>query len=461
MAALNDPVSASPYIFGGNTRAAYAAMLKIWYAKRWDDHVHEATFIMQKLAKRGDRMGGSSVISAVVTGFPQSGGITSRENRGLPSSRNSTHINPQLVSRDFYIRLAWSGQVERSAAAGDKASFAKPRLLDIQLARKQADINMCRKVYLGYADILGGVSAYDGGTDIATLHGRNARTSAGEAYWYAGRHYMRVNQSVGFANTPLGAPTYDIEGGATGVVNEHYISAIGGTTAAPTITILPAAPSVDPAAGDLVLPFHNRAVSGYSSAADDITLFSSFNGIGNICTDESIYAALYGLSKTTSGNESLKGFFMHNSGTVRAYREREFALMIDRIRDEGTGDEADIGVMHASTRREVVAEHDGDRRYAPVQTESGFAQLVAFVGEKGIPLMSDWMCQPAMVVALNTRRWSWIEQSPMGPLGAERWVANFDQNEMIWHKSGNIECQDPFNNGIYDDIDIDVFALNS
>lgn len=465
---LNDP---TPYSgqFAGNTRAAYAAMLKIWYAKRWDDHVHEATFIMKKLATRGDRMGGLKSVTAVTTGFPQSGGITGRENRGLPTPRQGTYINPELLSRDFYLRLAWSGQLERSAAAGDKAAFAKPRMLDIQNARKQADINMCRKVYLGYADVLGGVSAYDSTTRVVTLYPRNSRTSSGEAYWYAGRFYTRINQSIGWCAAALGNPDWDIEGGSTGVVDEVYVTAVGGTTAAPTITINQddsdnSGGVTDPAADDVIVPFHNRyynSVDPYGTATTDITYFSSFNGIGNICTDESIYAALYGLSKTASGNESLKGVYQHNSGTVRAYREREFQILTDRIRDEGVGKEIDVGVMHASTRREVVAEHDGDRRYAPVQTESGFAQLVAFVGDKGIPLMSDWICQPAMVIALSTDTWSWVEQSPMGPIGTERWVAGFDQSEMIWHKSGNIECQDPFNQGIYDDIDIDVYALNS
>lgn len=459
---LNDP---TPYSgqFNGNTRAAFAAMLKIWYAKRWDDHVHEATYIMQKLAKRGDRMGGLKVQTAVVTEFPQSGGVTSRENRGIATPRGGSYINPEIIARDFYLRLAWSGQVQRAAAAGDRAAFAKPRMLDIQNARKQADINMCRKLYLGYADILGGVVSYNDGTDTATLYSRNARTSAGEAYWYAGRFYCRRQQSVGWAATPLGAPDWDIEGGATGVVDEAYISAVGGTTAAPTITLAgtDAGSVTDPAAEDVIVPFHNRAVSGYSAATTDITFFSGFNGIGNICTDDSIYSALYGLDKTASGNESLKGVYSANGGTTRTYREREFSLLVDRIRDEGIGEEIDTAIMHASTRREVVAEHDGDRRYAPVQSESGFAQLITFVGDKGIPLTSDWMCQPAMVVALNTGKWSWLEQSPMGPLGVERWVAGFDQEEMIWHKSGNIECQDPFNQGIHDDVDIDVYAINS
>ena len=229
MASLND-VSG---IVGGS-RAQFISMLKVWYAKRWDDHIHIANEIMKMLGGKKGTMGGQFTRSVAVTGFPQSAGISMREGQGLPTARSTTQINPELISRDLYTLLSWTGQAERSAAAGDKAGWARPRQLDQELARKQADINLCRKIFLGPFDVLGGVvsTSEDGGTsggDRVTVYARNSRTSSGEAYWYAGNHYLRVNQSIGFAATPNGAPTYDMESTSDAALRESYIDALGGS----------------------------------------------------------------------------------------------------------------------------------------------------------------------------------------------------------------------------------------
>ena len=137
--------------------------------------------------------------------------------------------------------------------------------------------------------------------------------------------------------------------------------------------------------------------------------------------------------------------------------------MVDLIRDNGSGNEPDLLYLHAATRREVVAEHDADRRYAPVLGASGFGQLVAHVGDKALPYKSDFLMLPGMVAALTKDCWGWIEQSPLGPIDmtSERTIEGYDAHEIVWHKSGNIEFQRPYDQGILDDIDFDVTDVNA
>lgn len=449
--------------FSGQTKYTYQDLLKIWYSNLWENAFKEANMIWNKLGKTKSTMGGKYVQAAVVTSPPQSAGIWLRPDRaGLPTQRVGTQALPILHARDVYTSLGWSGAAERAAAAGDKAAFAKPRQLDMKNARLQADINNCLAVYEGYYQPRGVVSAYNAGTLTATLYGRNDRTSSGEAFWYTGNFKLRPNQSVGFANAVSGAPTYDIEGGSTGVVNEVYIASLGGTDAAPTI-VLSGAPSVAPAADDIILPFKSRALTGYASAAADTMLYAGINGVSQLNTDSTIYGAAYDLDRTTAANAFLNGYYNTGSGTPRAYTERRITLASDAIRDSqhNNGKAPNLSVMHSSTRREHLAEHNGDQRYAPIQTEQGYGKLVQHIGDTGIPIESDWLFPPGAVALFSTDVWGWVQQSRLGPLdlSAERWIPNFDQNVMYWHMSGNLECQVPSRQGWVDDLDGDVYAL--
>lgn len=459
MASLNDVTG-----LAGQSRASYIAMLKIQYAKMWDDHVHQASKIIQRIATKKGNMGGERTKAVYVAAYPQSAGISAREGVRLPTARVGDYVNPELVARDIYTLLQWTGNAERAAAAGDTVAFAKPRTRDLEDARKQFDINMAIKSILGNFEIRAKCASVASSPEVLTLYSRNSRTGTTSTFWNSGRNYLRKNMSVNFATVAGGTATYANETTSGGTdTNERYISAVGGTDSAPTATLDSAAPSPAPTTDDHVIPFKSRATTTYSVAADDITKFASFNGLFNAATDDTYYSALYGLAKSTY--TTLKGVYKTNpaaAGTTRPFEERLVHVMVDLIRDNGTGNEPDFLYLHSSTRREVVAEHADDRRYAPILGASGFQQLVAHVGDKALPYESDFLMLPGMVAAVNSDSWGWIEQSGLNPIdsASERWVEGYDAHTIIWHKSGNIECQRPFDNGVLDDIDFDVTDVN-
>lgn len=456
----------------GQSRNAYANLLKEYYADMWDLHVHTEVMIMSIIGRKKGVMGGRRVVAAVVDSLPQSAGITSNEGVHMPTPTTGTYQNPEVLSRGMFSRLRWTVESELAARAGQKAAWARPRKIDVEHARKQLDLNLARKAYLAYADILGVVDSHTvtGGRSVITLENRNDRTSSGSAFWYFGNFFFRVRQGLGIIDvsaggTVLGAPWANVESST----QEFFVSAKGGTDAAPTISIGDATgaavnltawtgTAITPAAGDLLIPHANRrsAISAGNAAVGD---FSSFNGIGNICTDSSIYGYLFAIDKTTS--PTFNGRYMANGGLQRPFEEKLVMLFVDRIHDDGTGNEPDCLVQNRAVRREVVREHDGDRRYAPIIGKSGFGQLVAHVGDVELPYKSDWNCPPGMIIGLNKDSWGWCSLADQQPVdqSMERWVADYAQHEILWHKHGNLYNTRPYDNGILDDIDFDVYAL--
>src|SRR5438105_2785064 len=143
----------------GTGRSAFTSMLKDVYGPKWEDHVHSQVVIWSLIMKERGKMGGKRTLTAVVDTFPQSAGIALLEDATLPTPRSLSAFNPELIARDIYMRLRWTGQVERAARMGDKAAFARPRMAEIELARKQFDLNVARMAYLGYYQALGVVTS--------------------------------------------------------------------------------------------------------------------------------------------------------------------------------------------------------------------------------------------------------------------------------------------------------------
>lgn len=450
----------------GSSRTAYANLLKEYYADLWDMHVHTDVKIMSIIGKKKGVMGGKRVVAAVVTELPQSAGVTGNEGVILPTPRVGAYENPELLSRGVFTRLRWTVEVELAARAGDKAAWARPRKIDVEHARKMMDINMSIKMYLAHADVRAVVASHAvSTTSVLTLQPRNGRNSSGAAFWYSGRHYLRRNMSVGIIDSlegALGDAAYNLESSA----NEHYITAVGGTTAAPTATLSADIPTAHggftPAVGDYVVPFANRrfySAGGLDGEVNERGDYSSFTGIPAVAMDGTIYANVFGITK--SSNASFSGVYDTNGGTQRPFSEASVMLLVDRIHDEGTGNEPDVFVVNRAIRREVVREHDGDRRYAPVQTESGFGKLVAHVGDVELPYESDWNCPPGMLIAVNKDSWGWATLADQQPVdeSMERWVQDYAQHEILWHKHGNLYNTRPYDNGIMDDLQYDMFAL--
>lgn len=468
MAALNDTTGLL-----GNYRAAYINLLKDYYVDQWNNHIHEAGGqVVRKLGQTGGRMGGKKVVGAVTIGIPQSAGISGFERMILPRPSSGTYINPEIVSRGLFTRLRWTLEVELAAKAGDKAAWMAPRMKDMEDAATQFDINFNRKMWSGYGDILGVVASHAvvSSASVLTLYSRQNRVSQGAAFWYSGRFHLKAGMQVGFidsAQGALGSPQWDISvpdiSTTANAAFNLVVASVGGTNDAPTVTLstdVTQAPySFTPADGDFLVAFGNRQASISATASDAISQFSSINGIMNLATDTTHYAASYGLSKATY--PTLGGLLMTNpagAGTARTFRERLVHIAFDRLSEEGTGKSPDCLFLNVSIRREVVNEHDGDRQYAPVINESGYGRLVANVGDNRVEYVTDWQAPPGQIALLRSDTWRWLSLQDLAPLNPERWVADYAQTEIILSKHGNEECTEPLSNGILDDLIYDQYA---
>ena len=463
----------------GQSRSAYANLLKFFYGPKWDSWIHTEAIIADKVGKKKGTMGGQSRVSALTLSLPQSAGMSGGEGYYLPEPTTGTHVNPRIVARDMYTRLRWTGQAQRAARAGDKAAWARPKQSDVEDARTQSTLNFARKLYLGYYDVLGVVGGSGGsstefsGTTLP-LANREARTSGINTpanYYKLGTHYLRENMmiaNVQGAAGPGGAPDYS----NNTQDNLVKITGVGGTFAAPTVTVQAAAVASGgtavaslwtgsslPDAGDMIIPYASRQDTIAADATKD-TSFFTFNGIGSVVLPSSHYSHLYGLAK--ADYSKLAGVFDAGNEIAREMEEMRLTYLVHRIRSEGSGGTPDVAMLHDSVMREIIKVNEGNRRFAPVQQgKSGYGQMVHMAGSTLVPYVEDWLCPPGQVVALDTTQWGWYSESDMAPLDDPqvRFIPNYDQTEQVWHKSGNIECRKPHNNGILDDLEAELDAI--
>src|SRR5688572_13429623 len=313
----------------GTSRSSFFGRMKTDFMPVWDDHVHSKTVVAEIVAKKKGVMGGYESLGSILTNFPQSAGIAKFEYADMPTAYGSSYAQPILHARNMYSALQWSGDVERAARKGDKYAWARPRQEDIDRADKQMRLNFARMLYLGPYQLLATQNGALAGS-VATLHGRDSRTSAAADLWKFGAHYLRVNMEVDTVDTAsiTGSP----QAGAA-----LRITAIDKSTpSAPTITL--SATTGTPGDGDLYIPFDSRR----TSPSTTITNYAGFNGLMQIVDDGSIYTTLYDLTRTGTSNPTLRGLRGTNSGSLRAFTEDMIVLATDRVADEGTGDEPDV-----------------------------------------------------------------------------------------------------------------------
>ena len=451
----------------GQSRSNFANRLKTDFMEKWEDHVHKKTIIADKIAKKIGTMGGKESLGSVATALPQSAGIAAFEGDTLPTATAGSYFQPTVHARDLYTRLRWTGQVRRAARAGNKHAWTMPVKEDTMAADAQFRINFARMLYLGRYQILATVTSFNDespetGQSVATLFGRDARTSGASDFYKFGAHYLRVNQEVDYlASSVTGNPVVLNDSSAN--ARMKIIAIDTSTPSAPTIT-LDADPNADygvtdPVSGSLIIPWGSRKAS-----VEDTTHSAYWAGVSGIleyATDSNTYASVYDLDRGSS-YPTLDGVHNKNSGTVRPFDENLISLVVDQVVDNGVGDEPDALVMHRSVRREYVKQTQGDRRFAPVTKEQGFSgRLVFSAGDAELPIVTDRDCPPGLAFVLNTEDWGWLSQSPMGDIDEKgmRFVADKDAHEMIVHKSGNEICRKPFNQGVIDDIQYDVDAL--
>jgi len=461
----------------GQSRSAYSALLKSFYGPKWDNWIHTEAKIADKIAKKKGMMGGQQKVNALSLSLPQSAGISSGEGYYLPEPSTGTHVNPRIVARDFYTRLRWTGQSQRSARAGNQAAWSKPRQSDVEDAREQSMLNFARKLYNGYYDVLGRVAlraGLVGDTRQLTLDGRDGRlygSSDVEAFYHFGAHYMRAGQIVQAVATPAGVPTI------TGNSNANMIkidSIDDSSLASPTITVSATIGSAGStlaaidtaiggdgafAAGDLVIPYASRQDTIASDDTKD-TSFFTMNGVASVVLGTTHYSTLYGLSKSTYGK--LSGINDHGSTTAREAQEDRLTYLVHRIRNEGSGGTPDIACLHDSVLRELIKENQQYRRFAPIQQgERGYSDMTHMMGSTSVKYMEDWLCPPGLIYALDTTQWGYFSESDLAPLDEpqQRFIPNYDQTEMVWHKSGNVECRKPHNNGILDELEFNLAGV--
>lgn len=435
----------------GQGRSSFGGRLKTNFFPKWDDHVHTQTVVAGLIAKKGGTMGGKESLGSVRDSLPQSQGIALFEYDNMPEPASPTYFQPYLHARDIYGVLQWSGQVRRAARGGDKFAWAKPRAEDVAGADKQFRINFARMLYLGPYQPLATVSSYDGGTDIATLYGRDARLSGAANFWKFGAHYLRKKMAIqhtdGLTNSVASATT-------------GYISAIDKSDpTAPTVTIVD---DVDVDNGSVVdwaladpddASFLIPAGSRRSSPGTTIDKYAGVNGLLQMVTDTSPYSYLYDLDR--SDYDTLNGIrHKDDAGAERPFSEDLLQLGMDNISDDGLGDDIDTLLMNKAVRREYVKESKGDRRFKEVQTEKGFGKLVYNGGDTLVPVVVDRDCPPGLVFLLNTADFAYLEESPMDSIdeSGDRFVASKDAHQMIVHKSGNVRTKTPLNNGTIEDI---------
>ncbi len=447
----------------GTGRSEFDGLAKDWFGSMWEDHVNTELVIASLIGKTRGRMGGRRVLSAVVDGYPQSAGFGALENQNFMTPSSLSAFQPELITRSVYIILQWTGQVEDMARAGDKAAFAGPRATELRMARKQYAINKARMLYLGPYQPLGKQDGAIGAGSVVTLFGRNTRGSAVGDFFKHGAHYFRKGMAVqwGATGSTRGNPV-------TGHASEE-ITVTAVDNSAGTIT-LSSDGATAPVNNGYFWPWgahHDFAMNSGISATGTATpdnsrdsMYSGYNGLGNLILDSNIYAHVYG--ETRSTRPTLSGQRTAD-GSATDFDELQVTLAVDKIVDDGPGEEPDTLLLHRSTRREVVQDNKNDKRYPTVVTKSGFRGLSYVSGDRPMPYKADRDCQPGLIYILRkgtfghlrNRALSSIDKSP------ERFVQSKDAHQVVMAERGNYFCTAPFGNGTLEDIAFDVTAVTA
>jgi hypothetical protein len=453
--------------------------MKDWYGPMWEDHVNSNTKVLSAtgLGKTRGKMGGRRVLNAVVDQYPSSAGVAHMENATITDPAASSAFQPELIARSVYVRLRWTGEVEDAARGGDKAVFAGPRATELRLARKQYAVNKGRMAILGPRQILGKIASIT--DDSATpqfdtggvMESRNSRTSAAASFYNFGTHYLKK----GMMFDVVSGVAVDARDGAgvDGSPTKTTLASASGNSYTLETPILTTASVDNPVAGDLIIPWGSRRDGVAGAGLADASYYAGYNGLNNLMLDASIYANIYGLAR--SAQPTLEGN-RQTSGSGRNMNDLLLILAIDKIVEEGSGEEPDTLYLNTAIRREVI-QHIGmgnayvasgsagteNRRFAPVVTNSGYAKLALVVGDKSMTYDTDRDCPPGMVYILRKGTMGYLSNRTLSSIDKtpERYVTNKDAHEVILAERGNFFCSSPWTNGSLEDINFDVSALTA
>lgn len=460
---------------GGTTRTTFQNFMKDDYFPMLNEWVHTGVTLPKLIAKVRGKMGGKKSISCVVTALPQSSGVARGERWKLPTPRSTVAANPEIISRDNYWRLRWTGKVMSSARKGNAVAWAKPQQIDLEMAREQFQQNYARQLYLGPWDTFAEIKTHAlvGGVSKLTLHGLDDRTSTAASFAKFGAYYLRQNMSVAIVKSASGmggAPAWSSTSGTTG---EAMINAAPDDSDPdnPFIVLDVDAVATAVANGgtypeatgltDWLIPYASRVDSSINGdAAVAISQYWGPNGLNNICLDETIYPALFGLAKTSY--DGLTGSYYTNSGTTRAFSERLVELMTSRARNR-SGSVMKKLLLSDTTMREITKENRGDRRFMPVIKTGGYEEnLGVHFGDMQMPYVADHMAPPGIIYGINPEDFGWYEEWPLQSIDEgsdKRFVQDYDMHELIARMSGNLSCDRPFAQGALDDLTYSAYNL--
>ncbi len=464
-------------ISAGTSISSFLNMFKEDYLPRIDDWIHNDSGPLPKLImkKKGD-MGGKKSLTAVFTSNPM-GVASTAEGYDLPIPTASTSEQPEILGKEIAIRhrLTFESQM---TARKSSAAFAKPRAEEMRLLRAELALQTTRKLYHGPYDALGVVSSFDDATEVVTMRARNERRYTAGLFFAAGVHYLKANMPVQLIDVSSG--TADITSAAFGahtlatataaVITAKSASAstatFGNSQEVETITSF----GVNPAVGDFLIPYASRNDDGVGgenglqndapvlSATQAISEYHTWNGLGNINTDTTLYSALFGLAKTATAG--LLAQADHNSGTQRSYTDRLLEFFITEIQ-VNSGMEPSKMLCDPHTMLEVTKEFRNLRQFSPVIGAAGNKGSALVMDDLTIPYVKDWQCLPGLLWGIDPAVYEWYEwyglQSPDSV--DVRWVANKASEEIILMKGGNLFCPAPWRVGVIDDISFDTTAL--
>lgn len=436
----------------GAGRSSFDGAFQDQYLPELWDHVIQEVTLPSLICKPKGIMGGRRTLGAAVGSRPQSTGEARPENWDLPVPTVGTYTNPVLISRNIYNRLRWSGVLEAAARAGKKFAWTTPRAQDV----KDGELEMERKfevmLMLGYYQILGVTDAASSGTDLS-FYGRNAKTSAVADVFKHGTFFLRKNMHIAWSTTMAGSPA---NSSAEGTAARTKIATITGSTADATIdTDL----TTDATADDFIFPYASRADTGASE--DTASEYYGTNGLRSMLDDGDVYAYVYELQRSNANYDAYDGYHSDNGGSNRPFTDRLLEFTLDQIVETGNGDEPNELLNARATRREVTKEHNGERWFEAVQTESGFGKLAYRYGDRTYKYKSTLQCPPGDIWCLNTEDFGWLTNMKLSSIDdtGERWVANKDSHEINTCFRGNVFNRHPAKSGVLEDISFDVTAL--
>lgn len=455
--------------FSGLNRTTFLNRMKEQYLDKWADAVNSKTKALGMLGKKaGTIIGGRRSLTSVMTNLSQSAGVGLFEGDDLPEPSAPSYQQLEIFPRTLYCRVRFTGHVERAGRAGNSAVFAAGVKEQLASARKQHTIAKNRMMYLNPHQILGTVSAYNHGTGVVTLYGRNLRTSAANDRHKYGVFYLRENQAISFVNRSGGNVA---AGGAT--LNDNTVAANVRTIASidtssvdsPTITLNAINASDFSAAADnvTIIPFRGRINSPSSGAGEDSD-FAYPNGLLNLVTDSTYKAFLYGVDRSLGANRFLNGNVFNNGGSLQAYDEERVSLLMDQVAENryANDNEPDVILCNHSIRRAHVRAVRDERRFTPTTGKRGFEKQAYSHGDQLLPIETDKDCPPGLMWLLDKMSFGTFVESPIHmPDDGERFVVNKDAREVVLAESFNVACRTPAGNGLVDDQDYSTTNLIS